>query len=97
MSGPDEEAPEPKPERWPGARPFLLAAAIAGAALAFGALALGAWLADAVPDVAAELPGDARRTLSVLRYPAAFVALLLALSALAPFIDTAMRRLTGRR
>ncbi|MEO1275491.1 MAG: hypothetical protein AAFV96_08890, partial [Pseudomonadota bacterium] len=66
-------------------------------ALAFGILALGDWLAGTVPQLAAALPGGARRTLSVLRYPAAFVALLLALSALAPLIDAAMRRLAGRR
>ncbi|MEL6769352.1 MAG: hypothetical protein AAFP17_19400 [Pseudomonadota bacterium] len=84
------------PEQTKGG-PLTFIAALLAAALAFGVLTLGDWLAGEVPGLAAMLPGGARRTLSVLRYPAAFVALLLALSTLAPLIDAALRRLIARR
>ncbi|MEM7496892.1 MAG: hypothetical protein AAF371_02725 [Pseudomonadota bacterium] len=89
MSGPDEDLATPDRS----APRLLLLAAIAGAALAFGALALADWLVGEIPGVAAELPGGARRTLSVLRYPAAFVALVLTLSLGAGLIDRLLSRL----
>ncbi|MEO0958936.1 MAG: hypothetical protein AAFY66_10815 [Pseudomonadota bacterium] len=72
-------------------------ALLLGAALAFGALAAGDWLVGEIPGLAAELPQDARRTLSVLRYPAAFVVLVLVLSVARPLIDRVLSAVGGRQ
>ncbi|MEM7527152.1 MAG: hypothetical protein AAF416_05680 [Pseudomonadota bacterium] len=73
---------------------WTMALGVLGLALAIGAIWLTDWLVDMLPRYARDLPPDVGRTLSVLRYPAAFVVVTLGLSLLAPFVD---RLLSWRR
>ncbi|MEM6421699.1 MAG: hypothetical protein AAF698_03850 [Pseudomonadota bacterium] len=70
-------------------------ARLLGAAIA-GAVAYGAWrLVPEIGPLTRELPPDLARTLSVLRYPIAGLALILVPSLLRPPIEWVMRRLDG--